>query len=155
MFDWRSVEDACERIKVMTLEEVISYLAMRDENFEFTISWDAAHGVFICHVADPRHRELAQARPIKAFGVTPDKMTEHLTALLALDNSGPVKDLSFGPLERHAMRDNIRARERFQQAQHLFKMRFLPCEFCDGSGWFYSDPDFGACSCPAGDAHVS
>jgi hypothetical protein len=24
-----------------------------------------------------------------------------------------------------------------------------PCRYCDGSGYFYSDPDFGPCSCAA------
>lgn len=153
MFDWRSVEDACERIKVMTLEEVISYLAMRDEDFQFNIRWDAQSSVFICDVGDTRHATLSSDRPVRAFGLTPDKMTEHLTALLALDNSGPVRDLSFGPLERHAIRDNIRARERWQQALHLFHEKFFPCQYCDGNGWFYSDPELGPCVCKAGDAH--
>ncbi len=30
-----------------------------------------------------------------------------------------------------------------------------PCRYCDGSGWFYSEPELGPCQCAAGLAHAN
>lgn len=32
-------------------------------------------------------------------------------------------------------------------AAKIIKKRRKKCEFCNGNGYFYSDPDFGPCEC--------
>lgn len=95
--------------------ELISRLALIDEDFEMKVTWNAQAGVFQMDCFDAKHPSLSGNRQVCVFSTSAHAAIDQFARLLDMDNLPAGRDLNFGPLERHAIRANIRARERWNQ----------------------------------------